>query len=194
MVRTFLGGSSAFDTHVDSREEKTRGKDEGFEVIDLGLLRIPFARTFNADDLGSTDIIFQVHVERTTGSATLQIADLILLPVDEGVVGIDDPVSDTTSGASALRGGSVLDLDAGVIADRNLKYKFIGGDLIPAEEWARMNRPIPFENLGADTRLYFVMLHYPTTWGAEPLVATLGQHLAVEIYGHQRYSIMRGSD
>ena len=158
------------------------------------MLRLPFARTCNADDLGYTDVIFQIHVERTTGSATLEIVDLILLPADEGIVGIDDPVSDTTSGASALRGASVLDLDPGVIADRNLKYGFIGGDLIPIETWARMNRPIPFENLGADTRLYFVMLHYPTAWGTEPLVGTLGQHLAVEIYGHQRYSILRGSD
>lgn len=194
MVRAFLGGSSAYDTHIDTRQEKTRGADQGFEVIDVGLLRIPFTRAFNSDDLGSTDLVLQVHTSRTTGTSTLQVADLILLPVDEGVVGIDDPVSDTTSGASALRSGSVLDLDPGVIADRTLKYGYIGGDLIPMEAWARMNRPIPFENLGADTRLYFVMLHYPTTWGSEPLVATLGQHLAVELYGHQRYSILRGSD
>jgi len=193
-VRTYLGGNSAYDTHTDSREEKTRGNDEGPEVLDLGLLRIPFARTYAADDLGSTDIILQVHAERTAGTATLNIYDLILLPVDEGVVGVDDPVSDTTSGASALRGASVLDLDPGVIADRTLKYGYIGGDLIPVEAWARMGRPVPFENLGADTRLYFVILHYPTTWGAEPLVGTLGQHLAVEIYGHQRYSMLRGSD
>jgi hypothetical protein len=116
------------------------------------------------------------------------------LPVDEGVVAVDDPVSDTTSGASALRGGSVLDLDPGVIADRTLKYNYIGGDLIPVEAWARMNRPIPFENLGADTRLYFVLLHFPTTWNTEPLIGEFGQHLAVEVYGHQRYSLLRGSD
>jgi hypothetical protein len=35
-VVTYLGGTSAYDSHADTREEKTRGNDEGPEVLDFG--------------------------------------------------------------------------------------------------------------------------------------------------------------
>jgi len=196
MVRTYLGGNSFVDTSLDSREEKTRGADQGNEVLDFGLLMIPFVRAFNADDMGTVSILFQIHAERHTGTSILRIYDLILMPVDEGVVAVDDPVSDSSTGRSALRGGTALDLDAGVIADRTIKYRFISDHLIPMETWGRQNRPVPFENLNTATRLYFLMLHYPAngTWGEAPLVSSLGCHLAVELYGRYRYSILRGND
>ena len=196
-LRCLIGGSEESRPHIDLVAQKSQGADQGPEVLALGLLQLPFSRVMAADSLASTDVVFQVHAERTTGSGQLEILDLILMPTAEsGGVGMEEPHSDTVSGGSALRGGNVLDLDGGVIADRTLKYIASGANLIPAEEWARMNRPPLFQNIGVKTRIYFLMLHFPAggTWTEGPLVASLGCHLAVEIFAHYRYHVLRGAD
>jgi hypothetical protein len=196
MLRAFLGGVAASDPHVDTREEKTNGFDKGPEVLTLGPINLPFTRAFNADDLDTTDIILQMHAKRNSGSSTLRIYDLILLPIDEWSAGIDDFAIDTESGSGALRGGTVLDLDGGVLAARAVKYHYDGTDLVPTDSWAIMNLPLQLKNVATLTRLYFVLLHYPAggTWGSEPFVARLGASLAAQVFGHARYAVLRGSD
>lgn len=195
-LRTFIGGATNDLPHLDTPAVKTQGADKGPEVLTLGLLRLPFSRVLDVDTLTSTDVVFQVFAERTTGTSVIRIYDVIFLPVDEGSLAIDDPVTDTVNGGSALRGGTTIDIDPGVLAHRVLKYNYDGTNHIPAEPWALLNKPIEFANLGVKTRLYFLMLHYADggTWGVEPLVANLGCHLAVEMFGHQRYLALRGSD
>lgn len=194
-LRTFLGGVLAYSPHIDTPPVDLAGVDEGPEVVDMGLIRLPFGRTFYNDSLTLLDVIFQIHAARSTGSATLKIYDLILFPVGEGAVGADDPVNDLDNGASALRGGTVLDIDAGVISWRVMKYNLnSSGVLIPSDEWVMMDRPISLKNLGTKTRLYFMLLHYPTTWGSGPLIAEFGASISVEIFSHYRYTVLRGSD
>lgn len=194
--RTFVGGSGDTNPHIDTRERKTRGVDKGFEVLDLGFVRFPMTRAYDADALASTDIGVEIHAELSSGSATVAFAFVMLLPILEGSVGVDDPVSDISVGSSALRGGCVLDMDSGLIADRDVKYIYDGTNLVPAQEWDRFNRPIPFEKTGAKTRLYFLMLHYATgnNWNTEPLIASLGCHIAVEIFMAYSYAVLRGND
>jgi len=191
------GGTGDHEPHIDTPVLKTRGADKGAEVLSFGLIQIPFSRVFNADDVTTQTITVILYAQRVSGTAVLHIYDLIFLPVDEGIVGLDDPLSDPNNGSSALRGGHMLELDAGMIADRTLKYSIMT-DLskIPTEAWARMGSPPPLANPGVATRLYFLMLHYPAggSWGGEPMVASIGNLLAAQLRLKQRYAVLRGSD
>ena len=201
-VEVFLGGSAADDPHVFLGESvPTLGADDGPEVLIMGsadepaLLQLPFARAYNSDSLAAVDLILKIYAERTSGAATMRLYDIFLFPVHEGGgMGLDDPVSDTDSGSSALRGGCVLDIDGGVLANRTMKYVVVGGNLIPVEEWGRYNRLPDLKNIGVKTRLYFLLLHFSTAWDGAPLVASLGNHLACSIYAHARYALLRGAD
>ena len=194
--RTYIGGVGDSDPHTDTRKKKTRGVSNGFEVLDLGFVRYPLSRAYYADSLASTDIAVEILMERITGAAVMRIYFAYLFPVSEGAVGIDDPVTDTATGSSALRGGNVIDIDAGMVADRNQKYMVVGSTLVPAQEWGRFNRPIEFKNRAVRTRLYFLMLHFAegNSWNTEPLIATPGCHLACEIFMGYRYATLRGAD
>lgn len=193
-LRTFIGDTDDYDMQVDTPKFKLEGVDQGPEAADLGLLTIPFTKVMYNDSLGATDLIFQIMAQRTTGSGELKIYDLILIPIREGQCGVDDPVSSLTYGPSALRGSTALDLDAGVIDWRAQRYTLQGSTLVPSVEWTIMNQPPKFERLATKTRVYFLMLHYPTTWFSGPLIAEFGMHLSCELYGHYRYGILRGSD
>ena len=194
--RTFVGGVTDSDPHTDTRKKKTRGVSNGIEVLDLGFVRYPLSRAYYADSLASTDIAVEILMERITGAAVMRIYFAYLLPVSEGAVGVDDPVTDTATGSSALRGGNVIDIDAGMVADRNQKYMVVGSTLVPAQEWGRFNRPIEFKNRAVRTRLYFLMLHFAAgnSWNTEPLIATPGCHLACEVFMSYRYATLRGAD
>lgn len=194
--RVFVGGSTDSDTHVDTFERATRGADAGWEVLDLGLLRLPLTRKHNDEVLTDTDIAIQLHCERTTGTSRLGLSAVYLFPIAEGSVGVDDPVTDGSTGASALRGNNVLDIDNGVVADRNVKYRYDGTNLIPLEEWARFNRPPEFENLNTLTRLYFLFLSYSSanSWNTEPLILYPGTSASLQMFFQYSYNLLRGGE
>ena len=194
-LRTFIGSTDLYAPQADTPAVALAGEDQGPEVIDLGIITIPFSRVYAADSLDATDLIFQIHAERTTGASTLEIYDLILFPVDEGSVGIDHNADGDTAGSGALRGANVLDVDSGVIDWRAQKYIKVGSNLIPAETWVIMQEPPKFEKLATTTRIYFLMLHYPSggAFGTGPLIASFGCQISVEFFAHYRYGLLRGA-
>lgn len=193
--RTFIGGTGDSDPHTDTRKKKTRGESNGMEVLDLGFVRFPLSRAYYADSLAATNIAVEILMERLTGTSVIRIYFAYLFPVSEGSVGVDDPVTDIATGSSALRGANVLDIDAGLIADRNQKYMVVGDELVPAQEWGRFNRPIEFKNRDVRTRLYFLMLHFAegNDWNTEPLIATPGCHMLCEIFMSYGFATLRGA-
>lgn len=192
---TYLNTADEFSPQSVTPSRPTKGADQGMETLAMGQIQLPPSRAFYNDSLAGTDIIFEIHAQLTTGGATLRIYDLILLPHDEGSIGVMAPVIGSDYGDAALRGDNILDIDPGVIADRNVKYVKVGSNLIPTRAWRRQNRPIPFAKLDTKTRLYFVLMHDPASgnWGDEPFVGTLGCHLGFEAYAHYRHTILRGS-
>jgi hypothetical protein len=194
-LRTYLNGTNAYDPHVDTVEVSPAMADGGYELLDLGLISVPFSEKKYDDDLSGMDLIFQLLSERTTGTSTLEIIKLILLPVKEGQSGADDPVSDLDYGPSALRGATALDIDSGLIDWRIQKYVIDSSlGLHQTETWVPMMRPIELERLGQKTRLYFVIEHYPSTWDGPPLAMTLGTCLVAEIFTHKQWLMLRGND
>lgn len=197
-LRTFINAADDYAPKIDSPDDVAlKGVDNGFEIIDLfpnAVLQLPFTAIVDADDLTNADLIFHIQAKRTTGSATLQVIDLILIPADEYCTALADPLSDELTGNSALRGLTILDDDSGVIADRTVKQLIEGSYVYPAETWGRRGGP-PLLEPSLQTRIYFLFCHYPSggDWGDEPLIGTLGMHLAFELFAHNAWLFMRGS-
>ncbi|MCJ7831521.1 MAG: hypothetical protein MUP86_03260 [Dehalococcoidia bacterium] len=169
--------------------------DSGLEVVDFGVLTLPFLPLAQADvTLLGADLIFQVLASRNAAAATLRIADLILIPIDEWSAQYDDPLTDTQYGSSALRGYSALDVDGGVIRPRVQKWYSHLGTMVPTETW-RNGGAWPKIPPATAARLYFLMCHFRAggTWGTGPYIATLGQMLAFQLYGRERYLVLRGN-
>lgn len=189
MIGATTSGNPLYET---SAAVPLKTMDAGWELVDLGLLKLPLVDTMSADTL-TNDLILQVFCERVTGAAVLRLADLILLPIDESSGALNDPVSDIITGASTLRGNCVLDLDGGILANRTVKYIRSGSTLYPAETWERDGRALMLNPL-RQTRVYFLMCRYPTTFGTGPLLSDLGMQLAAEVFDQPIYEALRGND
>ena len=136
-LRTMIGGSTSGYPLKDSEIVPLATHDVGWEVVDLtsnSFLQIPFSDITDAD-LTGIDLIFIIQADRSAGTSTLQVADLILIPIDEWAMELRDPISDTTTGASALRGDTLLDADSGLLGHRILKQIIISSVAYPAETW-----------------------------------------------------------
>lgn len=189
-LRTSIGSTSDEFPKIDTETIELKTHDAGWEIVDFGVLQLPFGE-LTAADVSTTDLIFQVMAARMSGAGTIEFADLILIPIDEWSVVLDDPLSNVDLGSSALRGDNALDVDAGVLMNRTLKYYRSGATLYPAETWYRSGEPPRFQPK-RQTRVYFLMMHYPTDWGTGPFLGTLGMHLSVELRAQMLYLALRG--
>lgn len=169
--------------------------DNVLEGLDLGELVVPFVPRAAGDSLATTDLIVELSASRTSGSAELDWGCLILGPTDEWWTEFKDPLSDPTTGSSALRGDSGLDVDAGVLRRRCVKNLLTAAGVPrpPAETWTCTKLPNDLKT-GKTYRFYAVMLHGPAAGFAEqPMLGTLGCHLSVQVYGHMRFQVLRGN-
>jgi len=195
MLRTYIHSNNTTDTKKDTPVVDLSGEDEGAEIVDLGTISIPFGQADSSDVYTGGNLIFEIHAERTTGTGTMEIYHLVLLPIqnDYGVT-FEDPLTDSVNGTSALRGGNVLEDDGGVLRDRTIKKIVSGSYEYVGDEWGRGGPALRVEP-ETDTHLYFLMGHFPSggTWGTGPFIATLGCALSFELYGHFCYLALRGS-
>lgn len=196
MLRTYIHETNVYSPKYDTKTVVSQATDKKREMFDLGKIKIPFTRVANADDLTNADLIFEIHAERTTGAGTLEFSEFVLIPVDKWSCELDDPITDSVNGSSALRGNNMLQIDGGVLSLRT--GKFIVYDwsyLYPADEWGRGGPPLKVEPETATT-LYFLIMHYPAggTWGEGPFIASPACHFMFELYGHACYEILRGND
>jgi hypothetical protein len=195
MLRTYIHETNVYSPKYDLPVGgiATAGADQEMEVIDLGNLHIPFGIIADADEWDTADIIFEIHATRTTGNATLEIYDLILIPTDEWTVGLEDPLSDSVNGSSALRGGNVLDMDGGVIRNRTVKYIVEGTKKYLASNWLREGKPMTVEP-ETEVYIYSLALHFPSggIWGTAPFIGSSPCHYVVELYAHFLYYELQG--
>jgi len=169
--------------------------DAGPEWVDLtgdGYINIPFGQVAAADSLAS-DLVVSVWATRTGGASVLDLHQIVFLPVDEFGLDLTDPRSDTTSGSSALRGNSLLEIDGGIVQNRTSKKLIVGANYIMAETWLRggnINRLRP----GRQYRFYFVIMNYQgASWYVPPLVGGKGSALAVSLHAVKCFATLRGS-
>jgi len=159
-----------------------------YELVDLGIVQIPFGPSIAVDNLAIT-LYIQVMAERTTGSSTLALNDVILIPVDEWSVTLDDPVTDIAQGTSSLAGWRTLVVDGGVLMNRTMLYY----GSVPGETWVRQGRAPRFEPL-TKYRIFCLSMQYPATHGTGPMVANIGKGLELWMRPVMLYQTLRGSD
>ena len=201
-LSVLIGSIDAYAPKFETKAIALEGLAQGHEQVALstnepgGTVKIPWLETRSTDNFANTNIYFEIWASRVAGSAAvLRIYCLDLLPVKKWAVELDDPLGDTVSGSTALRGDNCIDIDAGLIADRTGKMINALANPVPVETWTRGGPP-PQLNPETQIKLYFVNMHYPAggTWGTGPLIATLGMHLTAEVWAHNQYYSLRGNN
>jgi len=190
-LRIGLQGTDNYSPKWDTDEQTFAAADER-TALDLGTINIPFSPESAADD-PDTDLIFEIHAgcgAGLGGIVDLRLLRLVLLPIDEWHIELDDPVTNSDYGTSALRGDKVLEIDGGILKDRTITRYNTGDALVPLETWSRRGAPPELEPQ-QETRLCFLILSYNNAWGTPPLyVHNLG--LGIEAYVVPRYAALIG--
>lgn len=173
-------------------------QDAGAELVELGILNVPRIPTIDIDDQLSGILTIQVFASRSTGSSTLKIYDVILIPTDEWSATYNAPLDTTASIGSSLQGLSAIEVDAGVVRTRTLKTIIDDGEMpltnnVPASGW-ELQGQYPIIEPSTKYRLYFIIMHYNGTFGTMPFIAPLGMALLFSLRIHNRYALLRGAD
>jgi len=190
---SFIIGSDA--TTSPQRDTDTVGSLVGarWTVASLGEMRLPFGEITGADEL-TESLIIKLSAELLTAGPDIYWGGVFLCPLDEWSGGLDDPLTNTTYGPSALRGATSIDFDNGVLARRAQKFLVQSdGDLIPGENW-NYSGSLPSIEPSRQTRIYVLQLRYDTDWGVAPLIAEPGMHMVAEVFTHPGYVLLRGDD
>lgn len=190
---SFIIGTDAVTS--PQREVDTIASLEGdrWTVASLGEMELPFGEITGADEL-EENLIVKVFAELTTGSADINWGGIFLCPINEWSGGLDDPLTNTDDGSSALRGSTSVDFDNGVLARRAQKFIVQSdGDLIPGENW-NYSGSLPSIEPNRQTRIYVLQLRYDADWAVAPLIAEPGMHMTAEVFTHPGYVLLRGDD
>ena len=195
-LRVKIGSTEEFAPAFETGEVFSAGAYDRvlMDLIPGDTLLLPFLEIVNADDLDA-DLIFEIWAELSAGSAELNFIDLILIPADEWIADLNDPISDPNAGTSALRGLNILDIDSGIIENRTIKdiIDDTTGEIIPVETWSRRSSPIEIEP-NQDARLYYLIGHYNDGWGEGPFLSENMQGFLAEMYQQACYFYLRGAD
>jgi hypothetical protein len=193
-LRVKIGSTDEFAPAFETGEVFSAGTYDRvlMDLIPGDTLLLPFLEITNADDLDA-DLIFEIWAERNAGSAELNFIDLILIPADEWIADLNDPISDPASGTSAMRGLNILDIDSGIIDNRTIKSIVDNGDIVPVETWSRRSSPIEIEP-NQDARLYYLIGYYTDGWGEGPFLSDNMQGFLAKIYQQACYFYLRGAD
>jgi len=141
-LRIGLQGTSNYSPKWDTDEQTFATTDERI-ALDLGTINIPFSPESAADD-PDMDLIFEIHAgcgAGLGGTVDLKLWRLVLIPIDEWHIELDDPVTNSDYGTSALRGDKVLEIDGGILKDRTITRYNTGDALVPLETWSRRGAP-----------------------------------------------------
>ncbi|MCK4816115.1 hypothetical protein KA005_10105, partial [bacterium] len=133
--------------------------------------------------------------ELTGGTADINWGWIYLNPINEWSGGLNDPLTDTDDGPSALRGATLIDFDNGVLARRAQKFlvQQPANVLILGENW-EYTGSLPSIEPNRQTRIYVLQLRYDTSWAVAPLIAEPGMHMTAEVFTHPGYILLRGDD
>jgi len=190
-LRIGLQGTDNYSPKWDTDEQTLAGVGRRV-ALDFGTINIPFSPECATDD-PDVDLIFEIHAgcgAGLGGTVDLRLFRLVLIPIDEWHVELDDPVTNSDYGTSALRGDKVLEIDGGILKDRTITRHNTGDALVPLETWSRRGAPPELEPQ-QETRLCFLILSYKDAWGTPPLyVPNLG--LGIEAYVVPRYAALIG--
>lgn len=190
---SFIVGTDAVTS--PQREVNTVASIMGdrWTVASLGEMELPFGEITGVDEL-EENLIIKVFAELTAGAADINWGGIFLCPIGEWSGGLNDPLTNTDDGPSALRGATSVDFDNGILARRAQKFLVQSdGDLIPGENW-EYTGSLPSIEPSRQTRIYVLQLRYDADWAVAPLIAEPGMHMTAEVFTHPGYVLLRGDD
>ena len=189
-----------FGISSESDQVSLAAKDAGLEVVDVGIVRIPAIDTVANDDLTTLFQItnsFGVYAARSTGSSTMRIYEIFLLPIDEWSATLNAPIIDSSNLALELYNRQRLEVDSGILRPRIIRtaedYTRNITDQLPIGNWELHGMP-PILEPSTQYRIYFKMMNYNAAVATAPFLAPLGKHLACELRTVDRYATLRGAD
>ena len=203
-VRTLTGLSvNTFGPEWVSKTDEIalEAADSGVELVDLGVLAIPAVTIQNNDTL-TNELTFDVFAKRASGTSTLRIYSIKLIPINEASGTFNAPIRDTEQANSLLHRSGKLEMDSGIIIPRLMRGT---GDkdginvTIRAEGleglW-EFHGDYPVIEPSKRYQVYFLLMAYPTggAFGTGPFMAPTGMILGFELRKHDRYATLRGGD
>ncbi len=165
--------------------------DQGFEIIDLGQFSF---RQYGilADEGGiGNSVSLDIHAKSDNGTTpNLECWDIIMIPIDEFAM--------TVSWSSRTNQGLLLNegvqIDNGILRKRTLEFDFLHPAdvlaLTPVSEWETRGK-LPLVEPLRKTQVYFLM---GGDNSSAILESTNGMGLGINLYLHERWISLRGSD
>ena len=191
-ARFFLGSGASGDSYVETDIAYLGTHDAGYEVVDLGSIRIPFGDAAFVDTM-TADIAIQVFAQRVSGASTLRLSRIVMIPTDVWYGWVDDDATrDVNGGGTTLKDLAYVDMDMDVLLNRTGKFTKVGANYIPIYAWHRSSAGATLKPATA-YRIYMLPMHYPTTFGTGPFANTAGSMVSIEAYVHNSYLTLRGA-
>lgn len=199
-IRSGEGIDLGFTENFVATDEVTlAAADAGIELVDLGIINIPSTR-ITSNDSTTNDLAFDVFAKRSTGSSTLRIYSIIIMPVNESAGAMNAPVVDTGEAFQSLQANGHLEMDSGVIIPRlarGTKVQDITAVTIQLESlegfWELHGRNLILEP-STRYQIYYLSMQYNTAFGTGPFLSPTGMILGIELRTHDRYATLRGGD
>ena len=192
-ARFGIGGSGSTYPMRETDTVPSLVSTNSYVVASLGEMELPFGEITEQDNLDE-DLVIQVYAELEAGASTLQMAAIMLMPINEWSGGLDDPKTETSAGPSALRGATSVDFDNGIVARRAQKH-LVQADrtLIPAENW-EYTGSLPRREPARKTRVYALQLRFDDDWATAPMIAEIGMHMTIQLFVEPGYIFLRGDE
>lgn len=193
-----IGSAKTFVAHEVKTEEKAlAAADAGIEVVDLGILKYPGSPISSTDEWNGK-LFLSIYASRSTGSATLTIYDLVLIPINEASFTIDAPVLETGNFQACIFNDQFIELDAGIVRQRVAKTSEDTTDTaihnkFPVATW-NLHGKFPIIEPSKAYEFHFLLMKYNGAFGTGPFLAPMESSMSVEIRAHDRYTTLRGAD
>lgn len=182
ILRNFTQGlSNTGDEKVLSTVVSTVGVSR---LLDMGQFTIGIQDFLDTDETGNS-FYFDLYSKATASSQTVDIFELILMPIDEWFGYFEDSTQ-----AGPLLINNTLDIDSASYHKRQLRstIKYRGSELVTATWLPSANGPL-FLQPGKTQRFYFLGEMYNGEYLASPFT----QVHQVQLYAHERYLGGRGN-
>jgi hypothetical protein len=175
---------------------KTKQADQGFEIMFLGEVNILAEGIQNTEDgdLTGVPLIFALNMSATSDTPTLDVYDLVFIPIDEASM----VASWSNRGNQALDGADVLNIDAGILRQNTTQLSTrlteTTNDVIsptPLSIWQTRGKLLELEPT-REMRLYFLFGSTNSSTGI--IESNQGMTLLVQLFTHEQWNIIRGAD
>lgn len=157
------------------------------QIIDLGVVTLPVASAFKQSDVAD-EVSLSVQASSDSGTPDLYVYDLVLLPVDEWAVDIQDTVNTSDS---AIDNSEYAEIDSASYPKRRIRSIVRDADGLIKANWLTIANDKAILQSNASQRLWFLATRFASAGSSDVRSDPEIVHSA-ELYSKQRYLGPRG--